>query len=176
VFLLRLFVAALSAVASPHAGVLGAQKTIDRSDGYLVAETRRYRHATWRWQRLMGVTRTPSAAGELDSEHAYRRWVRDLWRRRAATTYRLAQRPPHESDWLCIHQYEAAWNDAEAPYYGGLQMDLSFQQAWGPDLLGRKGTADHWTPLEQMWVAERAYRSGLGFTPWPNTARECGLL
>ena len=34
--------------------------------------------------------------------------------------------------------------------------------------------ADHWTPIEQMWVAERAYRSGRGFYPWPNTARYCG--
>jgi len=27
-----------------------------------------------------------------------------------------------------------------------------------------------------MWVAERAHRAGRGFTPWPNTARSCGLL
>jgi hypothetical protein len=27
-----------------------------------------------------------------------------------------------------------------------------------------------------MWVAERAYRSGRGFYPWPNTARACGLI
>ena len=77
---------------------------------------------------------------------------------------------------MCIHGYEGAWNDPGAPYYGGLQMDLEFQRAWGSELLARKGTADHWTPLEQMWVAERAYRSGLGFTPWPNTARMCGVL
>jgi hypothetical protein len=25
-------------------------------------------------------------------------------------------------------------------------------------------------------VAERAYRSGRGFYPWPNTARACGLI
>jgi hypothetical protein len=43
-------------------------------------------------------------------------------------------------------------------------------------LLRRKGTADHWTPLEQIWVAEHAYRSGRGFYPWPNTARDCGLI
>ena len=43
------------------------------------------------------------------------------------------------------------------------------------DLLHR-GWASNWTPLEQMWVAERAYRSGRGFYPWPNTARYCGLI
>jgi len=32
------------------------------------------------------------------------------------------------------------------------------------------------SPLEQMWVAERAYRNGRGFYPWPNTARYCGLI
>ena len=55
-------------------------------------------------------------------------------------------------------------------------MDLSFQRQYGFVLLRTKGTADHWTPLEQIWVAERAHRSGRGFTPWPNTARSCGLF
>jgi hypothetical protein len=55
-------------------------------------------------------------------------------------------------------------------------MDVSFQSNYGGILLTRKGTADNWTPLEQMWVAERAFRSGRGFYPWPNTARYCGLI
>jgi hypothetical protein len=71
---------------------------------------------------------------------------------------------------------EGSWTDANSPYYGGLQMDMSFMQAYGGSLLRHKGTADHWTPLEQIWVAERAYESGRGFYPWPNTARWCGLI
>jgi hypothetical protein len=85
-------------------------------------------------------------------------------------------RPPHYAQWMCIHKGEGAWNDPNAPYYGGLQMDMSFQRAYGWDLLMRKGTADNWTPLEQMWVAEKAYASGRGFYPWPTTARRCGLI
>ncbi len=77
---------------------------------------------------------------------------------------------------MCIHRGEGAWNDPNAPYYGGLQMDYGFQQTYGPDLLARKGTADHWTPLEQITVAVRAYTSGRGFYPWPTTARRCGLI
>ena len=61
-------------------------------------------------------------------------------------------------------------------YYGGLQMDLTFQRSYGSFLLRSKGTANRWTPYEQMWVAERAYESGRGFYPWPNTARSCGLI
>ena len=72
--------------------------------------------------------------------------------------------------------YEGAWSDSGSPYYGGLQMDISFQASYGGPLLATKGTAENWTPLEQMWVAERAYRSGRGFYPWPNTARACGLI
>ena len=53
-------------------------------------------------------------------------------------------------------------------------MDLSFQEEYGGWLLRTKGTADRWTPLEQIWVAVRAWRSR-GFSPWPTTARECGL-
>jgi len=76
---------------------------------------------------------------------------------------------------MCIHRYEASWDDPLGPYYGGLQMDLSFQRAYGGWLLRRKGTADHWTPLEQIWTAEKAFTTR-GFYPWPNTARACGLL
>jgi len=55
-------------------------------------------------------------------------------------------------------------------------MDLLFQRQYGLELVRRKGTADRWTPLEQMWVAERALRRGRGFHPWPSTARACGLI
>ena len=71
---------------------------------------------------------------------------------------------------------KAAGTTRMPPYYGGLQMDISFQRMYGRDLLRRKGTAENWTPVEQMWVAERALRAGRGFYPWPNTARYCGLL
>ena len=70
----------------------------------------------------------------------------------------------------------AAGSTPNAPYYGGLQMDLGFQRAYGAKLLETKGTADNWSPLEQMWVAERAHASGRGFYPWPNTARYCNLF
>jgi hypothetical protein len=134
------------------------------------------RDETWRWQRLMHRGRTPYRASV---EHIltlpYRQWVYRLWRERATTAKAQALNPPHRAQWQCIHHYEGSWTDPNAPYYGGLQMDLEFQSTYGRELLRSKGTADHWTPLEQMWVAERAYRTR-GFWPWPNTARYCGLL
>jgi len=176
VSLLRLLIAVLSTAGAPHSGVLAAHKVIAPEDGYLVRQIRVYRRRTWRWKRVMGRQPTSSAASELDPSHAYRRWVKALWRRRATLAGRRATNPPHKREWLCIHSHEGAWDDPDPTYYGGLQMDIEFQREWAPRLLARKGTADHWTPLEQMWVAERAYRSGLGFTPWPNTARMCELL
>jgi hypothetical protein len=132
----------------------------------------RWRHETWRWQRTMGQRRLlrelRNSPTELPAKLA-------AWKRVAARTRRTAQNPPHRLQWLCIQRYEASWTDPNPPYYGGLQMDLSFQRAYGAHLLQRKGTADNWTPLEQMWVAERAHRAGRGFYPWPNTARNCGL-
>lgn len=88
----------------------------------------------------------------------------------------VSRLPPHYSAWMCIHKFEGSWKDHGAPYYGGLQMDWDFMRAYGRRLLRTKGTADNWTPLEQMWVAEAAYRAGRGFYPWPNTARMCGLI
>ena len=137
------------------------------------------RRATWSWQRVSQTTptRAASKAGQCEKSRglAYLKWCFNLWKKRHQTAQHYAMNPPHKSQWLCIHGYEGSWTDPNSPYYGGLQMDLEFQDTYGHDLLRAKGTADHWTPLEQMWVAERAYRTR-GFYPWPNTARYCGLL
>jgi hypothetical protein len=135
-----------------------------------------YQRLTWRWQRLMGVPRTPTGGRALTAmsiPDIRRAVVR--WHRRAHAARLRARTPPHLSAFLCIHRYEGDWHDGAAPYYGGLQMDLGFQWTYAPWLVRSKGTADHWTPLEQIWTAEKALKSR-GFWPWPNTARACGLI
>ena len=137
----------------------------------------RYRKQTWAWQKLMRTPRTPTGSRNLlASDVVYRQWVLALWRKRERAARRKAHNPPRLRAWKCIQRHEGPWNDPHAPYYGGLQMDITFQRLYGAELLRRKGTADNWTPIEQIWVAERAYRSGRGFYPWPNTARACGLI
>ena len=167
VLLLLAFVVVLTAAAG--------SVTIARANP-VIEDIGTFRRVTWKWQRLMGVPQTRTWRHDRWAKQEYRVWIRHLWRKRASRAWRRAQNPPHESAWQCIHRHEGAWDDPNAPYYGGLQMDLSFQQAYGADLLRRKGTADNWTPIEQMWVAERALKAGRGFYPWPNTARACGLL
>jgi hypothetical protein len=132
----------------------------------------RYRHETWRWQRTMGASLMRSLKHPPTDVLA----KIAVWKQVAVKTRRRAQNPPHKRQWLCIHRFEGSWTDPNGPYYGGLQMDLGFQRRYGPHLLATKGTANNWTPLEQMWVAERAHRAGRGFYPWPNTARSCGLI
>jgi len=102
------------------------------------------------------------------------RLVARRWQHRAHQAWWHAKHPPGLRNWLCIHRYEGSWADSGSPYWGGLQMDLSFQQTYGGWLLRHKGTADHWSALEQIWVAVRASHSR-GYSPWPNTARDCGL-
>ena len=148
-------------------------------DASIVEDIHHYRTHTWRYQTLMGTPHTPYAGdAETDPSLTYKLWVRDLWRLRALRAKeRFANGPPHRREWECIHHYEGSWTAHTGNgYYGGLQMDVAFQQTYAPPLLRKKGTANHWTPLEQMWVAERAHRSGRGFYPWPNTARVCGLI
>lgn len=96
------------------------------------------------------------------------------WHRRAIAAWRLATHPPHRRAWFCIHHREGSWTDPDAPYWGGLQMDYSFQSAYGAWLLKHKGTANHWTPLAQIWAAVRAWRVR-GFEPWAGTAHACGV-
>ena len=136
-----------------------------------------YQKATWRWERLMGVPLTATQGRMLaemsipDVKQAARGW-----HRLAAEARQKAQNPPHRAAFLCIHRFEGSWpSNTGNGYYGGLQMYLGFQQTYAPWLLRTKGTAAHWTPLEQMWTAEKAAKSR-GFDPWPNTARSCGLL
>jgi hypothetical protein len=86
------------------------------------------------------------------------------------------ERPPHYSQWLCIHDGEGAWtSNTGNGYYGGLQFAQSTWDRNGGQRYASR--ADLASPLEQMWVAENAWHeSGGSFSQWPNTARACGLL
>jgi hypothetical protein len=109
-----------------------------------------------------------------------------LWQRRSALAavavskhgLEMAAIPAWLNDsFLCIHHYEGAWNaNSGNGYYGGLQMDLRFQASYGADFVRLWGTADNWPVWAQLQAAVRAYQSGRGFSPWPNTARACGLI
>jgi Transglycosylase-like domain len=166
----------LAALAAPPA----ADAAITRAQA--ITQVDKFRRQTWRLQMLMGKKRTPTFFEERRTPDAdYRTWIRNLWKKRAAAALRQAHNPPHRTAWMCIHRHERDPSQGWATrtgngYYGGLQMDISFQRAYGGELLRRKGTANNWTAYEQMWVAERAYKSGRGFYPWPNTARYCGLI
>jgi hypothetical protein len=149
------------------------ERTVAPADAEIRRAIRHYRVTTLRLQHVIGgavVETAPVPNASLER-------VRKVWSRRAKMVKRrFTAGPPHRSAWRCIHRHEGSWTDGGGPYYGGLQMDIGFQRSYGYALLRTKGTADNWTPLEQMWVAERAFRSGRGFYPWPNTARYCGLI
>jgi hypothetical protein len=136
---------------------------------------RRFRADTRYWLTVV-TGRPPANVPRSLAVHSPAR-LRQLarrWRHRAHRAWWHAKHPPELRAWLCIHHYEGSWSDPGSPYWGGLQMDLSFQEAYGGWLLRHKGTAENWSPLEQIWVAVRASRVR-GFSPWPNTARYCGV-
>jgi hypothetical protein len=106
-----------------------------------------------------------------------------LWQRRSAlaalavSEHGVAIPAALSAAFQCIHHYEGAWNaNTGNGYYGGLQMDLTFQGSYGAEFLRRWGTADNWPAWAQLQAAVRAYQSGRGFYPWPNTAQACGLI
>lgn len=132
------------------------------------------------------VTPAVDATGQLElaalrtkllREHKHlvqaRRTVRHL---QATLTGKVASLVWLVGAFQCIHQGEGSWTARTGNgYYGGLQMDLGFQATYAPGLLRSKGTADRWSPAEQIAAAISAHASR-GFTPWPATARRCGLL
>jgi hypothetical protein len=179
--LLRSFVLAaallgLVAAGAPITDVPGRGRAMP--DGKVVVrKIHRFQRATWRWQRLMGVRRTPNYKRYLRTRDIrYRVLVLQQWRRRAIRARVRASNPPHERQWQCLQRHEGQWADANDPHWGGLQMDRSFMLSYAPAHLLRRGWANKWSPLEQMWVAERAIRAGRGFYPWLHTAQVCGLI
>lgn len=136
---------------------------------------RRFRADTQHWLTVMNGRPPANSSRTLTYRSLSRlHQIAQRWQHRAHQAWWHANHPPGLGGWLCIHRYEGSWVDSGGPYWGGLQMDLSFQRTYGGWLLSHKGTADHWSPLEQIWVAVRAARSR-GYSPWPSTARDCGL-
>jgi hypothetical protein len=172
-------IAVLTGLALAAAGAK-ADKLGSPDDDRLVRQIMELRRQTWRWQDVMQRRRTkPDVSGQMLSASSMEFKERSLayWQKVAKRVYRRAQTSPHERELRCIHRHEAPWRaNTGNGYYGGLQMDLAFQGDYGRRLLRRKGRAHRWTPLEQIWVAERALREGRGFHPWPVAARRCGLL
>jgi hypothetical protein len=156
--------------------IQSSNKSAKAAIAYYSGEIARFQKQTRHWQRVMGVSPVPTktrALATLDARQM--KQAAAVWQKRSDEIYRRALRPPHLRQFLCIHRYEGSWKDTGDPYWGGLQMDLGFQRTYGRYLFQQKGTADKWSPLEQIWAAEKALRSR-GFWPWPNTARYCGLL
>jgi hypothetical protein len=136
------------------------------------------RHHWMRAPRRTSCTQVPWATTCARARSLFRAHV---WLQTLATTRLAVLYPPpptvSAASWECIHSHEGAWDSNTGNgYYGGLQMDSGFMSTYGPELLREKGTADHWTPAEQMEVAQKAHDAGRGYGPWPNTAAMCGLL
>jgi hypothetical protein len=106
------------------------------------------------------------------------RRLREYWRSRARALGSRIERTSTAATTgalVCIHRYEGAWNaNTGNGYYGGLQMDLAFQQAYGPEFLATYGTADRWPAWAQLAAGTRAVAER-GWTPWPSTAAMCGV-
>jgi len=108
--------------------------------------------------------------------HRATHWKRRVLKHRRANRQRLQLGASGVArGLLCIHSFEGSWTDGGAPFWGGLQMDAGFQRTYAPELVNALGTADNWPPFLQVAVAMRAYYSGRGFGPWPNTRRMCGV-
>jgi hypothetical protein len=152
-----------------------ARRAEARAARYWSRHIQSFRAGTRRWQAVMHGSPITSSR-RMPAAHSVQglRLQARTWRHREHAAWWRATHPPHLQAWMCIHHYEGSWTDSGGPYWGGLQMDLGFQSTYGGWLLRHKGTADHWSPMEQIWVAVRAARSR-GFSPWPNTARYCGV-
>jgi hypothetical protein len=141
------------------------------------------RRAAWRWQFLSLKAQTRTKYKERGTENVQKlQRIAKWWKQRKTRARYVALHPPNMGNWRCIRSHEAGpehggWRaNTGNGYYGGLQMDMTFQRMYGSRLLARLGTANNWPWFSQMHVAERARSSGRGYYPWPRTARFCGLI
>ena len=115
-------------------------------------------------------------AAQVRHELAF--WKKKDARSKSLARVPLARRIPRWSAWQCIARYESMkdWRSTGGTYWGGLQMDTTFMHTYGEDMIERHhgGLANTWTAVEQIVVANRAWRTR-GFQPWPVTSRICGL-
>jgi hypothetical protein len=122
---------------------------------------RRDQRATWRWQDVMlkAHTRPNQPVAHISKLDWLQRTAKYWHKRRQHAAY-LAHHPPHKGLWLCIHRQEGSWTDngSNNPHWGGLQMGWWFMKTYARKLLVRFGKANNWPPLQQIWVAERAFK------------------
>jgi hypothetical protein len=166
-----------TATTTQAATIAAVRRPGTRASAYWTRHIQRSRAGTQRWLAVIHghPARSSASARRLSARSFAERLPRlaRLWRHREHAAWWRATHPPQLRGWICIHQYEGSWTDSGGPYYGGLQMDLSFQATYGGWLLRHRGTADHWSSLEQIWTAVRAWRVR-GYSPWP-TAHYCGM-
>jgi len=138
-----------------------------------------YRARAAHWKARAGAPfprRFPAANPQRVCAHTRR--AAEVWRTRSRRARREAEQlfDVLYSRFRCVHEHEGSWiANTGNGYQGGLQMDASFQAAYGSEYVDRWGGAHRWPVWAQLIAAERARRVR-GWTPWPNTARTCGLL
>ncbi len=132
------------------------------------------------------LTQHTTTAGTYQGRSAYHwamryKHMRHLAYTRLRTIHKIIRQPVYGTNWLeraflCIHSHEGSWTaNTGNGFFGGLQMDSSFQSSYGGEFVRAFGTANNWPISVQLAVGIRAYLSGRGFGPWPNTRRMCGI-
>lgn len=144
----------------------------------IVKGIRFYRASTWTWNWQAGSRLQRFSKWRPRHSCAYLGYLGLMARKRARSARLMFERWYQAAlgRWSCIHSHEGAWNDDNAPFWGGLQMDEGFQRAYGQEFMRLWGYANNWPVWAQLRAADRAHDSGRGYYPWPNTARACGLI
>ena len=150
------------------------------SDSRLVAQLRtqirKSRSTAVFRARWVGVLLRAGHAERSTTSVPYLVWTLHRWHGRAHRYGRmLRHRRPVYRVLMCIHRHEGGWTSYSpaGPYFGGLQMDRSFESHYGGRFLARFGDASHWRPSLQVATAYRAVRS-VGYSPWPVSRLSCG--
>lgn len=144
-----------------------------RARHWMAKRVAAYQKSVSHWRRSMGISsprRQLSAAGGIEARF-------DQWRRTARKVYSAYRDPPQKSNFECIHRFEGSWTDEDSGHnghYGGVQMGKAEWDKFGKPYTGKEYPYQA-TKSDQLWAAYR-YWLVSGFSPWSQTAPNCGLL
>lgn len=168
-----------AAATKSHAKTEARNSHADRSRAERIRlhrQVRKLKRRVWHQQRVMRVRTSWTFRAPSRDPLVNARAKLAVWSRRAARVNRTYVRPPHKRAWLCVHRGEGSWRSATGNgYYGGLQMSRGFMHHYGAYLIRVRGTANRWSPLEQIWTGEHGRRAQ-GWGAWPSASRACGLI
>lgn len=161
-------------------------KPCQESRAPVLCQTQQHRLEVWRLQRTMSLplTRTTYSDRREHASAAYRKWVREHWRKRLIATRKAYERwsaIPNRAQLLALARCETGginggeplWTHYNSTYAGALGFAHSTWEQFAPASFPRP--ASRATAEQQLYVGQILVNTFGGYSSWPACSVRLGL-